>query len=373
MGAVLGCGEHRVMVAERGASRPLAELDFSGLSYGRVLDDMSVASLAIPADAECCGILGSLREWRHELWIYRDDRQVWKGPVTPQPSYAEDGVTVPAKDHFAWFERRAANDPAPSDARTGYTRFIFYFGLDVSSIFAGVLAKATQRDPHPRLQVELTPSNIVLPEWHVDPTQRPLAADVMRSLARFGADFTIIGDRILIGSPEVPANELTYLTSDVVSGVSVTPLPTASEVTITGSNTDTAGQPLVATVGYGGSSTDPWGAGWLPIDPLIGLVVESDNASDLTSQEAVNLAAQTRYDFYRGEPVSATFALDAQAPVTFDQLIPGAKVRLDIDATCRRLSDVYRLTRVEVNVAVSDSDISETVTIGVDPLGTVAA
>jgi len=361
------------MVAKRGASKPFAELDFTGLAYGRVLDDMSTASLTAAADSQCCGILGDLREWAHELWIYRNDERVWKGPVTPQASYSEAAVTVPAKDMFAWFERRFADDQARGAHSSSFSRLIVYRDADVNSIFIGILDRARRRDPHPPLIVETAPSGIILPEFHVDPFQRPRAADVLRSLAHFGADFTFIDDRVLVGAPEVTTTALTYLTSSVVSGVTVTPLPTASEVTIIGSNAGTAGDPFTSTVGAGGLTTTPYGSTFWPIDPVIGLVVEVDNASDLTSQLAVNIAAQTRLDFYRGDPLLASFTLDPQAPVDFDRLIPGAKVRLDIDSTCRTLSGVYRLTKVDVTVAVSDTDVSETVRCEVAPLGSVRA
>lgn len=372
MAGRLGCGSHRAFVAVRGAARPFAELDYSTLGYGRVLDDMSSATLTIAADAQCCSVLGDLREWRHELWVYRDDHEVWRGPVTPQPTYTEVDVTVPAKDHFAWFEHRFTDDPNPRQLG-GYAERLFgYRNADLAHIFTEVLRRARLRDPHPALVVEVVPSGIIATEYTIDPTARPRAADTLRSLAREGVDFTVLGQRILVGSPEVAASQLTYLTTDVVSGVAITPLPTASEVAITGSNTGAAGQSFFAAAGYGGTVTDRFDAGFLPVDPLIGLVIEADTGSELNTQDAVTLAAITRYEFHKGEPVAASMVLDAQAPVDFSDLVPGAKVRLDVESTCRTLHDTYRLTKVDVVVTVNEGDETETVTIEVAPLGTVA-
>lgn len=344
MGGLLGCGDYRVMVAKRAAAHPFDEMDFSGLSFGRVLDDISSATITLDGDAECTALAGTLREWKHEVWIFRGDEQVWRGPVTPQPTYTETQVTLPAKDYFALFERRLLEYP------------LTITDTDLTYLFTFILRSATVRDPHPGLTLYPALSGI-LGSIAIDPAQRSKAADELRTLARSGVDFTVINNNLLLGSPEFPATPLTYLTSDVVSNVSVTPLPTASEVTIIGANSGDAGKPLVATVGG--------------VDPDVGLVVEVDNESGATTQAAVDLAANSRYDFFAGEPMSVTVNLDAAAPVDFAQLVPGAKVRLDLDSVARPVSGIFRLTKVDVGVTVSDTESTETVAITCDPLGTV--
>lgn len=354
------------MVAKRGAAVPYDELDYSSLTWGRVLDDMSSASVTVDSDASCCPLLGDLREWRDEIWIYRDNEEVWRGPLTPQPSYSETQTVVAAKDLLAWFERRFADDPISAHANS-LTRLVVYRNVDATVAFVGVLNQARRRDHHPALDVKIGYAAVPLDEFHADLFQRPRAADILRTLAKLGVDFTFIGQTIYFGAPEIDVPDLSYLTSDVVSGVTVTPIPSASEVTIIGSNADNAGEPFTATVGYGGRTANRFDAGYLGINPDIGLVIEEANSSDLNSQELVNRAAQTRYDFYQGDPLSASFTLDSQAPVTIAQLIPGAKVRLDIGSTCRTLSGVYRLTKVDVSAGI---DGTETVAVEVHPLGT---
>jgi len=341
----LGTGDYTVMVAKRGASIPFDELEFSSLTWGRVLDDISSASVTCDPYSRSRKLLGSLREWQHELWIYRGDELVWRGPVTPTPTISEDSVTVPAKDFFAFFERRDLEYP------------LTLVDMDLTYIFYYVLRSATVRDPHPGLTL-LPALSGIKGELTVDPAQRSKAADVLRTLARSGVDFTVIRDDLLLGAPEFPGIPMTYLTSDVVSGVTITPLPTASEVTVTGANSGAAGVPLIVTVGG--------------IDPLIGLVTETDNESGAKTMADVALAAQSRLDFYRGEPVSASMTLDPQAPVSIAQLVPGSKPRLGIDHLARPLIGYYRLTKVDVSWSASDTGDTETVTIEVAPLGTQA-
>ena len=57
---------------------------WSKLEWGRVLDDISEASVTIPdrlGGVRCCVPYGGLVPWRFGLRIERDSQLVWDGPV----------------------------------------------------------------------------------------------------------------------------------------------------------------------------------------------------------------------------------------------------------------------------------------------------
>lgn len=95
----LGCSRHTADVYDRGGFTRVGSLDLmTSVSYNRVRDDMSAATLKIEAQTpECHALLEGIEPNRHEIVIFRDGERVWEGPIS-WVEYASDEVTIEAKD-----------------------------------------------------------------------------------------------------------------------------------------------------------------------------------------------------------------------------------------------------------------------------------
>src|SRR4029077_11043857 len=107
----LGCGDARAEVWTRGGgSRVIALPQITGVEWNRVRSDTSLGSVtmdgvAIAADPSCCAILNTVRPWKHELHIYRDDKRVWLGPIN-EIDLNGPVLTIKARDNSAWLDKR---------------------------------------------------------------------------------------------------------------------------------------------------------------------------------------------------------------------------------------------------------------------------
>lgn len=106
----LGCAnDYQVTVHWRGGKRPFINLQgVTKIHWERRLDEVSQAEVVInkPLAGEgCCGMLGYIRPWMHEVTIYRDGVLVWQGPIVT--TVEERGsLTLKCKDVLAWLDRR---------------------------------------------------------------------------------------------------------------------------------------------------------------------------------------------------------------------------------------------------------------------------
>lgn len=109
--AVLGCGIARAEVFTRGGLVRVIDLpNITETEWSRIRSDTSLGSVtldgvAIAADPACCAILSTVRPWKHELHIYRDDELQWCGPIS-EVDLDGPKLTIRARDLSAWFDRR---------------------------------------------------------------------------------------------------------------------------------------------------------------------------------------------------------------------------------------------------------------------------
>lgn len=85
----------------------------SEVTWERRLTETSPARIVISKASmadECCGLLGEIHPWLHELTVYRDADLVWQGPIT---TVTEDqaAVTIDALDITAWLSRVVNTQP----------------------------------------------------------------------------------------------------------------------------------------------------------------------------------------------------------------------------------------------------------------------
>jgi hypothetical protein len=333
---VLGCGEHRLVIAERGGA-PIAEIDWTTLSYGRVLDGWSTATVQVGADmaAGCCDVLAEVAAWSHELHVYRDGELAWCGPViTPTPF--RDGFTILARDLFMWFERRSL--PVDRD----------FVDVDLAEIWRQLAADALAEDPSPAITVVARTAGVT-GSRAVVAAERKRAADELREVARSGVDFTAVGRQIRVG-PEPSSAEPLLLPDDAFG---------AAEAPEDGLAAATHYRVLA---GFTADGTIE-GVAELPSFARTGLLEHVESDPSITDERSANLSADARLQ--RAAVSARTFAgtLTDRAPVEFDELVPGRLCDLRVALACRDVVDVFRLADVTVTASAQPGSQSESVSV----------
>jgi hypothetical protein len=347
---ILGCGSYQAFIQPRGGGRPIGELQWQSLSFGRALDEMTTATLTVGAtglaNQECCWALAQARPWEHELSIHRDGEEVWVG-VWARPIYGLDQVRVTCRDLFQWLERRLL----PRD-RT-------FVNHDLGIIFGRYALDALSRDDSPNITVT---SGIcgVLGDRSVAASARRFAADEMRELSRTGVDFTMLVRELLVGGVEVPTPELPTLVDGMLDGPQLAPdgLAGASEVVVTGARRENSDEPYVGVAGG--------------VDTRIGLVQQVVAEPSIRDNLSCIKAARTRLDLWdSGAPEILSGDLEPHVPVPFAHLVPGARWPAQMQLACRFTDEEYRLLSVGVQASTSDAGASEQITVVLEPLGSV--
>lgn len=107
----LGQGHNRALVFMRGGTEPLGELGpLEDITWKRVRDDISTNTLHMTSwDKETRALLRSLRSWKHEIVVFRDNGsvvdRVHEGPIT-RISSQRGGVEIEWRDVMAYPYRR---------------------------------------------------------------------------------------------------------------------------------------------------------------------------------------------------------------------------------------------------------------------------
>lgn len=342
----------------------LTELPFASLGMGRRLDEVSEANVVVTASSlnnargwteterdRCCGYLAELNPWEHELALWRDgdpddDEPAWVGPIL-EPEWGTGGVVIPARDLAQWFERRLLE------------RDRVFVGEDLADIFYRYVVDALRRDPTPNITVNPTPTGIT-GDRTVLADARRRAMDELRELARTGLDFTAKGRRILVGGSEIDTDPLGKLLTEHFAGDGprrkLAGLDAITEPTVIGARQAT-GRPIIATAGG--------------IDPDLGLLQDVHSESSIEDEASAQAAADTRHDMLATAPEIITGTLDAGAPVSFSDLVPGARADLRLRLFCLDVVGTYRLQDVTVSVSSSGNVTSEEVGVTFVTLGTV--
>ncbi|MEV3855508.1 hypothetical protein AB0J38_14410 [Streptomyces sp. NPDC050095] len=373
------------------------------IKWQRILDAISVCAITL-AKPLCGSLTRALNptlvqdpEWAYEITIYRDQdtEPVWCGPLV---TYTEtrSTITLGGADLLAWLKMR----PIPVDYRyTGKS------SLDASELAAWVMNEAyALDDPLARANIITTPAG--MPASRRGQAWTEVAWDAINALVAAHIDLTCVRRTILIGpeqhsvlgrvlrlteddftgdeGPTIERDGYTAATmftakAQGLQGVAAdpnavsptdsnwvdihaikkdgedgTPEFTQPDLTPTASAVQAQTPPNVATVG----GTEE---GWR------GLLWQLRSMQGTRLIDEVTLTAQRglrrgRHPHYLRMSASQ---LHPKAPVPIEDLIPGARVRLDLDETwVRPLNTPMRLTNVDVTFDKN----GETVTIACEPV-----
>lgn len=139
MGTIGVAREYNAYIVNGLTGQVIAALPWSRISWSRLANDVSAASLTVPAadgGIECTGAFGGLRAWTQLLAIERNGAIVWDGPVVgwSRPASKQGGMgelTVRALDRFAITMKRLVQQDHLGRSRAG---ILFWDLLDEAEL-----------------------------------------------------------------------------------------------------------------------------------------------------------------------------------------------------------------------------------------------
>jgi hypothetical protein len=357
--STLGCGQYEVYFKSRGGGSFISRaLNLTEVSWGRKLNDTSEASVSFSlrgVEGDCCDAVSGINPWQHELAVYRDGEEVWGGPITGgELNQASMSMRFDAKDLSAWFDRRwveiAGDDKEFEEA-------------DITEVFDWLIAHAYYKDPWNMSWYFNQKLGIPIDRTYVGytPPDRwggnyPIIGSELRDLSNSGIDYTVVRRAMLAGdlrdsknvSGRILDKHWVTLPNIIIVGTTM-----GTEVAVAGGNG-----------GFYGWDNDQI---WIerPYDQereQYGLLQYFESAASLDEAETTalpNAVTQRAYNLrqLRKKPFEYINGgdLSADAPFTFDELVPGNYFRVDMTQSCRTIESNYLLTGVNV-VYTADSE-----------------
>jgi hypothetical protein len=382
----LGCPDtYTTWITDGTYRRPIELLRWSQITWERVLDSISTASVTIPDEyggVNCLARAGGLKPWLYGLLIERNDQPVWSGPIV-NVGRKGDAIVVAASDVFARYQKRFLIRDAVVD----------YTNVDVGTMFADIVTThASSTLDLWDLPVPVIATNVSLTR-SLKPREFKYAWDLMSELLNSSIDAYIMNGVLYMWEPGGgwrfqsgykqtlegaynPDFELTYGTFTEESFV------TRPDWSLDGMGQTNYTVVPAADTGEMGfrtyrfaempASQDVYGLLDM-VDPDPMQLPEDDTDVEAVKRVAAALAA-------RASTVSALRAfppitieggvLSQQAPVSVDHLRPGSLWKLDVfDSGYGELLSLLRLRRVSVAVSRSAAGVDEKVSPVLEPPG----
>lgn len=330
---VLDCGVWRVFVATRGGGQLLAELDYETLTLSRKLNDVSLCSVTVLAakNEDCMPVLGDLEPFQHEIVAFRNyrpgDTPSWAGPCTI-PVWDPLNLNIGARDLFTWVERRTLP----------FTRI--FTMTDLADIFGGYLADALVQDASPNITAFFLGEIGITGARTVTAASNTMAGDALRELSRSGVDFTCIGRTLRYGGKAArTASTILYEPAVHFDPGGSTPklakqgLNMATRVVVKAAQ-DAALNQIVSTVGFP--------------DDAHGLISQVVSEPLILDRLSATHAAADRLAFLNPAPLYLNLQLTPQAPIRFDELIPGIRIDTAFSLGLTTAQGTFRLQAVDM-------------------------
>lgn len=367
MTACLGVpSAYRAQIVARPFNGRPAEIvdDFGSVvacAWSRERNAVTKATVEIPLTAECCARIGWLTGMASlalfELHLYRDPGGlVWAGPIDsisedPSLSADVDTVTIAATGPLGWAQRRVFAAPMPYTP--GGPGQAIWVNTDLTTIFVDWFNYLMSKDD-PYIGVTSALSGVISSQ-SVSWTEPEPGWERLQTLIEAGVDVTEYGRTILVGGLEQLTPRLATVTEEWFAD------PAATEADGTGQATKVW---VIGAAGIVGSAGGP--------DPATGLVIETvlTDSQLSTVAQANTYAARVLNERKQTDLiVSGTNELSATAQVDINELIPGSRAAVDLNARCVVAYDEMVLTKVDVaySVADGDTDQDEKVTVTFEP------
>lgn len=366
----LGCGTYEVYIKTRGGDFFVGRVrNLTSISWGRKLNEVSEATVSFALngeDGDCCGLAASVNPWEHELSVTRDGEELWCGPIVGgEIDDASLTATFNAKDLSTWFDHRWVEV---------YDTDVDFDEADIIEVLNWLIGHGYYKDPWNMNWFLGDPLNIPITRTYtayIPPGERwggnyPKIADEIRDLLKARVDYTVIR-RVMLGG-------------DLQSSTVATARFTDSSW-ITKPKTIIVGLGMAEEVGVGGGNGGYYGWDddqmWIerPYDAervkygLLQSFVPAPEIDDVDTYTLPNAVTQRAAELRELKKKPFIYvsggALAQDAPVTFDQLIPGRHFGINLAKTCRPIQSDYVLTAVNVDF----SDEGESIAVELVPPG----
>lgn len=317
---MLGCGAWEAYLYERGGQVLAAVLPWASLSCGRVVDEISEASVTVPG---ACADLDVVDEYTHELLLGRNGQPAWAGPILV-PEFTRESVQLPARDLFQWFDRRVLETSRN------------FHNDDLSVIFSQYAADALAPDPSPNITVTTSLTGVTASRT-LRGAELRYAGDELRELARNGLDFSTILREVRVRGEADDTGPVFTLTDAMIDDPKVIPRGDTSttQMIVRGRSEAITGRASVPSGRTG----------------LLQTVVTEDAIDDNDSADS---AAAARLTASANRPMELTGTLTPVADVEFEQLLPGILVDVRLQVNVRRHIQVMRLVEVKVDATQNE-------------------
>lgn len=344
----LGCAQQYTVLLASKEGIPIGDLTAGGnvansIEWSRKLDDFSEATVTVPLNADCCGLIADAHVWHTEMQIFRDGVYVWSGPlVNIKASRTE--ATLYARDLMALLDKRIVHVPtcfAAACAGLGYAGP--GVASDLSDLGAYLIADGLIVDGH-NFTIDATPTKI-LGQRLYRLGQDNTTLNALQEIMQLGLDVTMLGRKFVIGNANggAPFGTSAALTCDDFLGsmeFEEDGLNLATRAFVLGDNG------IIGTAKVVGSDA----VGQTPYYGLLELV--DLNRGELNTQALADLAATAIITSHYPAPTNLITPNNAQlsvnAPITIGELVPGTFTPIIIDCLCRDVSATMVLIQVDV-------------------------
>lgn len=318
----VGCASHTYTITDRDGGQVAASGVLTDVSYNRLLNDASTASVTIGVSGpDCCAELGNIRSWRHQLNIFRGDDFMWAGYIV-NVDWSYDQVVVDATDIIGLMDRRVPHQD------------FTFTDTDLTEIARQLVEDALEPDDPGHSVTIIGTSGVLGGREYAENIGQ--TADHLRDLADTGIDFTAVGNNVVILPDDF---------CDVVGRLADEDLPEGLTVSEDGASLATrqivAGSESSGAVGVAGGTNSYYGL----------LEVYTEQTS-ITDQDAAEAAAAARLAASATVPVfidTQNITLSPTANVEVRQLVPGWCVDITSDSTCRTITQRLKITGLQIS------------------------
>ncbi len=318
-----------VAIRPRGGGTPLGTwraLPMDGAGFELIENDTSTSKFIIPAGGLISPagvildrrVLEEVAAWRHEVQIVAGGTVGLEGPITDAKMMG-GGIKVESGDFTAWWQKR----PVKAIDLTA----------DIVDVFAAINGSAMEDDQSPNFGIHAYPSGLTVTR-RIDADDYRMAGDVLRELARTGANWIGRGRTIhvrgpIIGSPSFALTDRDLIGEPVVHKPGKTQ---ANRVYVTGKS---------GAVGFAEDTAS---------QARDGLLVRHFTENTIPD-ESLNAAAASRLA-QLANPIHLIIPNAAQisphAPVTFGQLLPGNIGTITIGVNMVPITRTFRVAKLKV-------------------------
>lgn len=358
----LGSGNNRAFLFDRGGSNRIGAFrNYQQVRWSRRRDDISSATLIVDPN-ECDDVLDKMNAGRHEIVIVRNGKRVWEGPIT---RITEKARTIEITAHDIWhYANRTAMRAAYDNRYSTTGSRVAPVTTRAHTILVNELSRKEALGYNLLQHLRVITSDITANTSRLSyPYEWEVWEEIDYMAAKLGLDYTAVGrSMVLFGVYEDIGRTAMLTDADFQDELVVTHY--GMELATHAAVSD--GEGRYAAVGanhdyYGEVElvNEVYGEGVDFADPDNPTADELEALSrEMTSQAQRNLTGRLPLPAVVRVPDGT--ALNPNAPITMEQLVPGVRVPVRATRLRRAYQQVQKLDTLDVTQDESGEKVSVT-------------